>query len=159
MRQGDSKRPIKLITDPDERGFDPAHPRITGHVEPKPMLTMITPGRRALGEDWSEVKIGSTDDEITVEVSPTAAPAHNRPIIVAHEGEMEMIDYILEATRAKAAERDTSTDLLTAQERHAAINEAWQDYIGDKLAHFHGRSTIGAGGMVQRQRVNRPSNF
>jgi hypothetical protein len=123
------------------------------------MLSMITPGRRALGEDWSQVDIGTSGDEITLEVAPAEAPAHNRPIIVVNEGEAEMTAYILEASIEKAKELAKRPEELTAAERHEMLNAAWQDYIGDKLAHLQGRSTLGAGGLVQRQRVNRPNNI
>ena len=146
---------IREITDPEEREFDPAHPRIKNHAKITPQFTMVTPGRRALGEDWSKVVIGHTDDDITVEVTPTEAPANNIPIIVAHEGEMEMIDYIVSAQRAKAEERGVQEGELSQQERFAAVNEAWHDYMQDKVRWLKGTSTIGAAGLIQRQRTNR----
>lgn len=144
---------IKLITDPEERHFDPDHPRIKDHAKVTPVYTMITPGRRALGEDWSKVTIGHTDDQMTLEVEPTEAPASNRPIVVAHEGEMEMIDYILTAAREKAAQQAGLPELMTKEEKFKLVNEAWQDYIGNKLRWMQGVSTIGAGGLVQRERT------
>lgn len=144
---------MRLIDDPEQRNFDPTHPRIKDAGKVTPTFTMITPGRRALGEDWSKVTIGHTADEMTLEIEPTEAPVNRKPIVVAHEGEIEMIDYIIEAQRAKAGER--STDELTPQERYQAVNEAWQDYMADKLRWLKGTSTIGAAGLIQRQRVNR----
>ena len=53
---------------------------------PVNMVTMIVPGRRALGETWNRVEIGQTPDGLVVERSDAKdhgidAPANARPLI------------------------------------------------------------------------------
>lgn len=144
---------MRLITDPEERNFDPLHPLIKDANEVTPVFTMITHGRRALGEDWNKVTIGHDADEMTLEIEPAEAPVGGKPIVVVHEGEVEMIDYIITAAREKAAARAAQPAELTRQERYEAVNAAWQDYMANKLRWMQGVSTMGAGGLIQRERT------
>jgi hypothetical protein len=39
------------------------------------------------------------------------------------------------------------------------MNKWFHDWMGEKIAHLQGRSSFGPGGSVQRQRINRSSNY
>lgn len=114
-----------------------------------PVATFITPGRRALGEAWRKVTIYPDPDtgKYIIDNEATEAPADNKAIIIPGMGNIsiEMADYFLEWQRDKAKERakrlPTETDMRdTAQE----LNEAWHDYIEQKLRTFQGKTTIGS---------------
>lgn len=128
------------------------HPFIK-NVEPAAVITMIVPGRRALGEHWSLVTIGHDGHDLTVERQAAEAPADLRPIVAVSGPDAEYTRYILEAQVEKAQQRAATVDELSHRERHEAINAAWQAYVEDKLRWLRGQTTIGPGGMQQRQRV------
>src|SRR3990167_1456473 len=120
--------------------------------KPNPLMTMVVPGRRAMGEQWSKVNIYPDPDTGTyiVEREDTAAPADQSPIFVPGMGSisLEMADFILERsrdearTRAKQPKRDAKKEL----------NAAWQEFCEQKLRWYRGQSTLGPGGMSQRER-------
>lgn len=132
-----------------------------------PQITMLTPGRRALGEGWQLVTIGGDEDEITVERTPTEAPADGKPVIVVNSHDKYDMGYvaaILEAQRGKQAEqkiigpdpcgnRNCMHDGMHCG-RFRLVNEMWHNFIGEKMAWLAGRSSIGAGGMIQREKVH-----
>ena len=120
-----------------------------------PVMTMITHGRRSLGEAWRKINIYPDPDTGTyiIDNQPTEAPADNLPIFVPGMGNVsvEMADFILERSRHEAetrAKRPRRSEAEVWQE----INEAWQDYMQQKLAWSKGRTTIGPGGAMQRER-------
>ena len=122
-------------------------PRVTEQI------TMIVPGRRALGETWSRVTIGHDGADITVAREDAAAPADGNPIVVLAGADAGYASYIMEAALEKAQERAVAPQALTPQEIHQATNAAWQAFIEDKLRWMKGQTTIGPGGMMQRQKI------
>lgn len=129
--------------------------------EDVPVVKMITPGRRALGEDWSEVTIAHDGNEIHVTSVPHEAPADGKAIIVPTQGKRNdsMTDFILDKYMGLAAERAAHPQpAMSPAERYALMNKWWMDYLENKIRHLRGQSTFGPGGFTQRQRVNRPRN-
>ena len=126
--------------------------------EPKPVITMIMPGRRALGESWSKVTIGESPDGMTIAREDADAPADGKPIMAMSGPDAEYAKYIIEAQMEMAKARACAPQELTAAERYAALNKAWQDYMEQKLRHLKGVSAIGAGGMFQRERLAQNPN-
>lgn len=116
---------------------------------------MIVPGRRALGEDWSEVHIIPDSDtgEYRVERKDAPAPEDRTAIFVPGLGNMsmEVVDYALGWQREKAKARAKQPKRNIANE----VNNMWQDYMQEKLQWFRGRSVSGPGGWTQREKVNR----
>lgn len=117
-----------------------------------PIATMITPGRRALGEKWRKVTISPDPDtgKYIIDNEPTEAPAHNRPIIIPGMGNVsiEMADFMLEYMRDKA-KKPLPPD--TTYEKR--LNEAWFDYMEEKMRAFKGQTTIGSK-LYQRESNN-----
>jgi hypothetical protein len=134
-----------------------------------PVVKMITPGRRAYGEDWSEVTISHDGNDIHVTTEPHEAPADGKPIIVPLNGRgrradahnnTDMANFILDKYMGLAAERARRPDQgMTHQEKYDLMNKWFHDWMGEKIAHLQGRSSFGPGGSVQRQRINRSSNY
>ena len=129
-------------------------------ADPNPIVTMVTPGRRALGESWSKVSIAWDSDErayvINREESP--APADNLPIFVPGLGNlsMEAVDFIIQSQMKESQYPESSKSLTRAQrqkEQHERINRMWHDYIEQKLRWMRGQTTVGAGGLFQREKV------
>lgn|SRR3990167_6591409 len=129
----------------------------------KPILTMLTPGRRALGEAWSKVKIFANPDtgHYDVEREDSPAPADNTAIIVPQMGEMsvEMADYILEYKRKDQEYRVHHGNPIRTTWTFDEINQLWLDWCDFKKRHYKGQSVSGPGGWTQRERINRPSNI
>ena len=118
-----------------------------------PVMTMITHGRRSLGESWRKINIYPDPDTGTyiIENEPTEAPADNTPIFVPGLGNIsvEMADFMLERSRHDAAER-AKRPKPTEAEVWKEVNEAWQDFVAEKLKRFQGQSQFGPGGNFQR---------
>lgn len=127
------------------------HPYIKPTVADQ--ITMVIPGRRALGEQWVKVTLGHDGEDMVYDRVAADAPADGKPIIALTGEDAEYAKYILQAQMDKAKARAVAPQELTHEERMKAVNEAWQAYMGDKLAWLKGRSTIGAGGLVQRNKV------
>ena len=116
----------------------------------------ILPGRRALGETWNKVTVrpDASGNKLEVIVAPTLAPPEMLPIIVVAGGQMEIeqAEYALEWTRQKESENSGKPkNDLTPAEFYKQLNEMWQDYLRLKIAWLQGQTTIGPGGMHQRQ--------
>lgn len=124
--------------------------------EPKPIVKMVTPGRRAYGEDWQEVTIAVDEakDEIAVTDSrPTEAPPRGTPIYVNAfaEHEVPMVDFLLEGAR-KQQEYGLKNPRDMSDEEYAKwIQQVWLDYCEQKLMWFKGQTTLGPGGFYQRE--------
>jgi hypothetical protein len=124
-----------------------------------PIITLITPGRRALGEQWSKVSVTwSPDDRAYVlEREDAEAPADGRAIAIPSLGNAspEMINYIL-GYQMKEAEYRERAEAPTREQRRKEtwerVNRMWQDYMEDKLRWLKGQTTIGAGGFNQREK-------
>lgn len=128
------------------------HPYFKPEVTPE--ISMIVPGRRALGETWTRVTIGHDADRITVDTAPAEAPADNIPIMAVTGPDAEYAKYILDAQLEKARDRAGQPPRgLTRQEKYDLVNEAWFAFMEQKQLHLMGRSTFGAGINVERQRI------
>ena len=125
----------------------------------KPVMTMLTPGRRALGEKWSKVRVFADPDAggYTVEREDSPAPADNTPILVPQMGEVsvEMADYILEYKRQDQEYRVRRGNPIRKTWTHKEINQLWFDWCEFKKKHYLGQSVSGPGGWTQRDRINR----
>lgn len=124
-----------------------------------PIVTLITPGRRALGESWSKVSVSWSPDEraYLLEREDHEAPADGRPIVVPSLGNAspDMINYILGYQMKEAEYREAEQQKSREQRRRETfekVNRMWQDYMEDKLRWLKGQTTIGAGGFNQRER-------
>ena len=122
-----------------------------------PIMSMIMPGRRALGEKWRKISIHPDPDtgEYIIDNEPTEAPATNQPIFVPGLGNVsiEMTDYILEKKRDDAIAR-AKLPKRSQAEIDKEVNELWHDYIEQRLRAFKGQTTIGPAGMTQREKFN-----
>jgi hypothetical protein len=131
-------------------------------TKPKPLLTMITPGRRAYGEEWSKVTVTPNPDTggYDVEREDTPAPAGNTPIIVPALGEMsiEMADYLLEYKRKDQEYRVSQGLPIRTTWTHEEINNIWHDWCEFKAKTLAGKTQSGPGGWAQRERVARRNN-
>ena len=116
-------------------------------------ITMVVPGRRALGEDWVKVTIGHDADNIVYDTEPAEAPKDRKPIMAVTGRDGEYAKYILTAQMEKAKDRAVAPQDLTPKERYDAVNEAWHDYVEEKVRALRGISAFGAAGGFQRQRV------
>src|SRR3990167_286767 len=118
-------------------------------------MSMIVPGRRTMGEDWSKVTVRPDPDtgKYLVEREATPAPADNTPIFVPGLGNIsaDMADFILESQREEAKDRAKQPKQSEAEVK-AEMNQLWQAYCEQKLRWFRGQTTIGPGGMQQRER-------
>jgi hypothetical protein len=118
-----------------------------------PVMTMITHGRRAHGEDWRKIVIYPDPESgaYLIDNKPTEAPADNKPIFVPGMGNLsvEMADFMLE--RSRDAARDRAKQPRRSQaEIEAELNAAWQDYMEQKLRAFKGQSSFGPAARVER---------
>lgn len=128
-----------------------AHPYFKPEITHE--ISMIVPGRRALGESWVRVTIGHDADNMTYHSEAAAAPADGKPIMAVSGQDAEMASYILTSQMEKAKKRAVAPQALTRQERFDLVNAAWQDYVEQKLRFMKGQSTFGSGGATQRQRI------
>ena len=121
----------------------------------KPVMSMITKGRRAYGEGWRKINITPNADtgKYDIDSTPTEAPADNKPIFVPGLGNIsiEMADFMLERSRNDAAER-AKKPKQTEQEAWEAVNNAWHDFVAHKLKRLKGESQFGPSGNFQRDR-------
>ena len=126
--------------------------------EANPLVTMITPGRRALGETWSKVSVTWSPDEraYVLQREDSPAPADNKPIFVPALGNMSMeaVDFIIQSQMKEAEYRERSQSSTREQrqkENYERVNRMWQDYAAQKLAWLRGQTTLGAGGFFQKE--------
>lgn len=127
-----------------------------------PIVSMVTPGRRAIGEDWSRVDIAWDADarEYTVHREDAPRPADGLPIFVPALGNisMEIMDYLIEEQQKEAEYRARAKAQHLPQqkkEQSERINELWHAWIETKIKAFKGQSIFGPGGHTQREKVNR----
>ena len=119
------------------------------------VVTMVVPGARSLGETWVKVTVGHDGNNIVVDRESADAPADNRPVMAMSGADSEYTNYILTAAAEKSKGRLIHN--LSPEEKFAAVNEAWQAFVEQKLRWFKGQSTFGPGGAAQRQRVHHRS--
>ena len=122
-----------------------------------PIMSMIMPGRRSLGEKWRKISIHPDPDTGTylIDNEETEAPATNRAIFVPGLGNIstEMADYILEKKRDDAIS-DAVKPRKSQAEVDKEVNAMWHDYMEQKLAMFKGKTTLGPAGFFQREANN-----
>lgn len=116
-------------------------------------ITMVVPGRRALGESWTRVTIGNDGDNITVDAEPTEAPADNKPIVAMTGNDAVIAQAIITKQMEMAHGRAVAPQEMTHAERYALVNAAWNDYVEQKIRALRGQSSFGPTGSFQRQRV------
>lgn len=131
--------------------------QIAPAAPPNPIVEMINPGRRALGETWSKVTVHWDPDEraYIVRREDTEAPADGKPIFVPALGNLsaEMLDDMVEMQRKEAEYRARKPQGMSREERFRLVNEQWHAFVEQKLRWFRGQSQIGPGGMSQRERL------
>ena len=125
--------------------------------KPKPIATMVMPGRRALGEGWQRVTLYERNDEILMDKQPVDAPAGNRPIYVPAMGnlEVEAVDFLLGAARKRQEDGLRHPSVMQTREYRNWLQGQWMDFIEAKLKAFKGVSKFGPGGHTQRQSPGR----
>ncbi len=121
----------------------------------KPVMSMITKGRRAYGEKWRKISITPNADtgKYDIDSTPTEAPADNKPIFVPGLGNIstEMADFMLERSRNDAIER-AKKPKQSEKEVWDEVNSAWHDFVAHKLKRLKGESQFGPSGNFQRDR-------
>ncbi len=124
-----------------------------------PVMHMITPGRRAIGEDWSKVTITPNADTggYDVEREDTPAPAGLRPIIVPALGNIsiEMADFIVEKQRKEQEYQVAEGRFDHSVDMETKIKQLWREYMEWKVKVLSGQTISGPGGWSQRERINR----
>lgn len=125
----------------------------------KPAVSMVIPGRRALGEDW--VKVNIIPNPVTggydvVHDGDAERPAMGQSIIVPGLSSLsnEEIDFILEGAsqRQEQEARHPTRQLITDAEIEKMATEMWQDFCEQKLKWFRGQTTLGPAGFNQREK-------
>lgn len=117
-------------------------------------VTMVVPGRRALGESWLRVTLGNDGDNITLSTEATEAPADNKPIMAFTGRDAAVANAIITKQMEMSRGRAVAPQEMTHEERYALVNAAWQDFMEQKIRALRGQSTFGPGGSSQRQRVH-----
>ena len=124
----------------------------------KPVMKMITPGRRAYGEAWREITVAVDDDRIQIiENKAAAAPPDGKPIYVPAMGNLEvgMVDFLLEGARKTQEYGGRNPKDMSLQEFGSWMQARWLEWCEQKLRHFKGQTTVGPGGFFQRERPGR----
>lgn len=125
---------------------------------PKPIMRMVTPGRRAYGEQWQDITIAVDDDQIKVtESHAVEAPPDNRPIYVPAMGnlQVEAVNFLLEGAKKAQEYGKKHPKDMSIEEYGRWLNEQWLSFVEQKLRWFKGQTTIGPGGFFQREKVER----
>lgn len=126
--------------------------------KPKPVMKMITPGRRAYGEQWREITLAVEGDDIKViENVEAAAPPGGRPIYVPAMGnlEMEAVDFLIEGAKKAQEYGKKHPRQMSLAEYEKWLNDQWLNFVEQKLKWFKGQTTIGPGGFYQRETPGR----
>lgn len=122
-----------------------------------PQMTLIIPGRRALGETFTKVELGVMNDRIVAHAEPTEAPASGQTMAVMHGEDAKYAEYLLEAMDEKQRERLAKGEMDSEEKRriaYDAYNRLWFDHMEQKKLALAGTTQIGAGGLHQRQKVH-----
>lgn len=143
----DGEQPKDLTRTDSHINFEPEHE--------KPLFHMIQPGRRALGEDWTEVKIGHDGTDWTVRAEPTEAPADGRAVIVPSGGELEVeqTSFVIEWQAERARQRLAAKDPLAFDREKVDVNNIWHDYVEAKLKGLQGTTMSARGFFSQRNGI------
>ncbi len=129
-----------------------ANPNI--HVSSKylPQMTMVIPGRRALGETWTQVEIGVRNDQVVAQAKPAEAPPSQQPFAILHGEDAKYAEELL-AMMNDQQRASLAGGTMTDDDR-AAIRKMWMDHIENKLKWLRGQTQVGASGLHQRQKVH-----
>ena len=122
----------------------------------KPLMHMLIPGRRALGETWSKVTITPTPEgKYDVKREDTSAPADNTAIFVPALGNLsiEAADYILEKKRKDQEYRKSNNLPVKRGWTQDEISALFHDWLRFKTKAFKGQTVSGPGGTTQREKV------
>lgn len=146
--------------------------------EKKNLITVVQPGPRALGvqNEIVSVDINPNTDKIEVTRTPSeaaVAPNQARALAVFGAHDKVHLEDIMQAQKGKATERkiiarEGDCDRMAVIHgqlvrcahdeppcpRYMLINEMWSNYIEVKARWLAGKSSFGAGGAFQRQRVH-----
>lgn len=126
---------------------------------PKPnnaVMTMVVPGRRALGEEWRKVTIRpEADGGYTTENEPAQAPPGGVPVVIpalANLSDAE-INFILEGALKfqEYQSRRPRRRPVSDPEIQRMVQSMWNDYVENKLKGLKGQTTLGPGGYFQRE--------
>lgn len=119
-------------------------------------MSMIVPGRRALGEDWSKVSVYANADTggYDVEREDTPAPAENVAIFVPGMGNLsyEAVDYLLEYKRKDQEYRKSHNLPIKRGFSYEEINKLFHDWIELKIKRFKGQTHSGPTATYQREK-------
>ena len=120
-----------------------------------PVMSMIIPGRRALGEEWSKVSIYPNENGgYDVEREDTPAPAENVAIFVPAMGSMsyEAVDFLLEYKRKDQEYRMAHGQPIKRGWSYEEVNKLFQDWIELKAKRFKGQTQSGPTQTFQRSK-------
>lgn len=129
-----------------------------------PVVKMVVPGRRALGEEWSEVTVRpNVDGGFDLETQPHAAPANGQAVIIPAMANLsnEEVDFILEGS-LKASEYESRKPRrrpVSDKEIEKMANQMWVEYLEKKILSFKGTSHFGPTGKTQREGFGGDRNF
>src|SRR3990172_7398499 len=127
-------------------------------MKKNPVMSMIVPGRRALGEDWRKISVFPEEDgSYSLENEATTAPADNTPIFVPALGNLsyEAVDYILEYKRKDQEYRKMRGLPVKRGWNYQEINQIFYDWMEFKLKAASGQTVSGPALTVQREKVRR----
>lgn len=122
-----------------------------------PQMTMIIPGRRALGETFTKVELGVMDDKIVAHVEPADAPASGQTVAVMHGKDAKYASYIMQAMDEKQRTALAKGELGAEEKRriaYDALNKLWFDHMEQKKLWLAGTSQSGPTGLHQRQKTH-----
>lgn len=131
----------------------------------KDAVTILVPGRRALGEDWVQVHVvpnavtGGYDVKHERDddggIKQYERPADNKAVIIPGLSNLstEATNFILEGAlqRQEHASRHPKTRPVTDAEVEAEATRMWIDYCENKLKWLRGQTTLGPVGFNQRE--------
>lgn len=134
-----------------------AQPNIHVPSHYTPQMTMIIPGRRALGETFTKVEIGVMNDRIAVHAEATEAPPSGQTVAVMHGKDAKYAEYIMQAMDEKQRESLAKGEMSREEKRkiaYDALNAMWFDHLEQKKKWLSGSTQIGPSGLHQRQKVH-----
>lgn len=123
-----------------------------------PVLKMVVPGRRALGEAWSEVTVRPREDGgFDLENRPAeVAPADGAPVIVPAMANLseDEVNFILEGAlkRQEYTKNHPRQQPVSDDDFQKWAQEMWTEYLEAKIKFLRGVTVSGPGGWTQREK-------